>query len=419
MRGRRQRIGAFAGFLLGLSVWPGAAAQDRTYALRYIIEPQPERHSAVVTVEIEDARLLRELDFNIDPAVHGEFAANGSLTIEDGRARWRPPDRNARLSLRARIDHERDPGEFDALITDDWAIFRGDDVVPPVRVRSLRGAAARATLEFRLPEGWEHVNTGWTRLRGLRFRIDDPERRFDRPTGWMIAGRIGTRRERLGPTRLAVSAPAGAGFRRMDVLAFLTFVWPEMERAFRKLPQRLLIVGAGDPMWRGGLSAPNSFYLHAERPLLSENGTSPLLHELVHLVTGIRGSEGHDWIAEGIAEYYAIELLHRAGGLTEQRRAEVLRGQAQWGREAETLFLAESSGAVTARAVALFDRLDRELRACSGGAHSLDDLLQAIEPPGEVDLDDLRRAGQRLLGREPGSLQDIGSDRVDRTVPDC
>ena len=43
---------------------------------------------------------------------------------------------------------------------------------------------------------------------------------------------------------------------------------------------RLLIVSAGDPMWRGGLSGPSSMFLHSDRPLISENRTSTLLHEL-------------------------------------------------------------------------------------------------------------------------------------------
>src|SRR5690606_26023869 len=109
------------------------------------------------------------------------------------------------------------------------------------------------------------------------------------------------------------------GMRRMDVLTLLTFTWPELRAVFPRDPDKLLIVGAGDPMWRGGLSAGNSLYMHADRPLVSENGTSSLLHELVHVVGRIYGKERSDWISEGLAEYYAIELLRRAGGLSDDR----------------------------------------------------------------------------------------------------
>ena len=52
------------------------------------------------------------------------------------------------------------------------------------------------------------------------------------------------------------------------------------------------VVGAADPMWRGGLSASNSLFLHADRPLISENGTSTLVHELTHVITRVRGADG-------------------------------------------------------------------------------------------------------------------------------
>ena len=32
------------------------------------------------------------------------------------------------------------------------------------------------------------------------------------------------------------------------------------------------MVGANDPMWRGGLSAPRSLYLHSGRPLIESDG---------------------------------------------------------------------------------------------------------------------------------------------------
>ena len=51
---------------------------------------------------------------------------------------------------------------------------------------------------FELPPGWPSVNTEWPEAPAdgageepgsVRvFRVDNPERRFDRPTGWMIAG---------------------------------------------------------------------------------------------------------------------------------------------------------------------------------------------------------------------------------------
>ncbi|HCP55752.1 MAG TPA: hypothetical protein DIU04_13580, partial [Pseudomonas sp.] len=114
---------------------------------------------------------------------------------------------------------------------------------------------------------------------------------------------------------VTVAAPKDEGMHRMDVLTLLTFIWPEMQSVFPRDPAKLLIVGAGDPMWRGGLSASNSYFMHADRPLVSENGTSSLVHELVHVFSRINDADKSDWISEGLAEYYAIELMRRAGGM--------------------------------------------------------------------------------------------------------
>ena len=57
------------------------------------------------------------------------------------------------------------------------------------------------------------------------------------------------------------------------LLAFLRWNLPALVDIFPDFPERVLVVSAGDPMWRGGLSGPGSLYIHAERPLISGNGT--------------------------------------------------------------------------------------------------------------------------------------------------
>ena len=66
-----------------------------------------------------------------------------------------------------RIDHLRDARRYDARCAKTWAIFRGEDLVPPARVLVDDGGAARARrLRVRLPEGW----TDRDALRKLRSR---------------------------------------------------------------------------------------------------------------------------------------------------------------------------------------------------------------------------------------------------------
>ena len=157
-------------------------------------------------------------------------------------------------------------------------------------------------------------------------------------------------------------------------------------------------------MWRGGLSSPNSMFLHAERPLVSENGTSALLHELVHIVTRVRGQPKDDWIAEGIAEFYAGELLYRAGGMSEARHDKLRRWLLDWGKDVKSLRLDRSTGPVTARAAVLLQDLDREIRRRTDDRRDLDDVVRKLMRIGKVSLADLRTAALEVIGGKATTL---------------
>ena len=375
-----------------------------SYDLEYIIELQPQQQRAKVTIEIANAKRLREVTFTLQPELHSQVKANGELQIKDNQAIWQPPAKNARFSLLAKITQERDSGEFDALITDDWAILRGDDLIPTASVRALKNTHSRARLEFKLPEQWPSAATGWPKQRRFNYTIDNPQRRFDRPTGWMILGKLGVRRDQVGSTELVVAAPQGDSSRRMQTLSFLTFVWPEIERAFGSVPEKILLVGAGEPMWRGGLSGPNSLFLHADRPLVSGNGTSSLLHELTHTVTRIRGDKNDDWIAEGLAEFYSVELLYRAGGITADRREKIIAWMADWGGSVKQLRKKNSTGPTTARAAVLFAQLDREIRQHTKDAKNLDHVTRKLIKLRKISLQELRDASRAVLGFKAKAL---------------
>ncbi len=220
----------------------------------------------------------------------------------------------------------------------------------------------------------------------------------------MIAGNVGLRRDQLGLTHIAVAAPRGTQLDRMDALTFLNFVWPEVESAFGKTPPKILIVSAGNPMWRGGLSSPNSFFLHADRPLISENATSPLLHELTHVITGLHGNERSDWIAEGIAEFYSIEIPWRAGGMTAKRHDKVYADLTAWSREIKSLRSNRASGKITARAVLLLRDLDAQLRKKSAGKLDLDDLVQKLRALDQVSTAVFIQTAEGLAGGRLASL---------------
>ena len=80
----------------------------------------------------------------------------------------------------------------------------------------------------------------------------------------MLAGKIGSRSEKIGSVRVDRRGARG----RQRATPGHAGV-PELERCrgcwkcFRSFRARLLIVSAGDPMWRGGLSGPSSMFLHS------------------------------------------------------------------------------------------------------------------------------------------------------------
>lgn len=372
---------------------------DSVFRLEYRAVLDPQIQGAQVTMQVDRGELLRKVNFSNKKNIYSSIKANGKLVIKDDHVYWDLPKGKATLSYRVKLTHERDPGEFDSLINQDWAIFRGDDLIPAMHVI---GYFSDATLEVVLPKGWNSIETGWPRKKDNIFRVDNPERIFDRPTGWMIAGKIATRRAKVAKTTINVSAPKGQSFQRMDTLTFLNFVWPDVDKAFKATPDKLLVVGSGDPMWRGGLSASNSLFLHADRPLVSENGTSPLLHELTHMITRISGVKtektNDDWIAEGLAEFYSIELLYRANGISKARRAAILKGLNKWGKEVKHLRKSKSTGAMTARAVTLLAELDKELRQRSANKYNIDDVTRVLMQKRKVSLDDLRSISESLIG---------------------
>jgi predicted metalloprotease with PDZ domain len=159
-------------------------------------------------------------------------------------------------------------------------------------------------------------------------------------------------------------------------------------------------------MWRGGLSGPGSFFVHADRPLITPDVTSPILHEVLHSTLRVRAATGDDWIVEGLAEYYALDLLVRSKTIGRSRHDRALADLARKGRRASSLTTDSASGPVTDRAVGFLRQLDAEIREASKGARSLDDVVRAIqsESSGEVSRALLRTESERAAGRSLGGL---------------
>ncbi len=387
-----------ATLLLGMSSPLWAAKQvDLDYRVKFL----PETDQAEVSLTLEKGEVVQKLAFNLgSKGYYSDFSADGTWT-QDGpeSGTWLPGKGKSSLTYKVRISHPRANDTFDARMTPDWALLRGDDLVPSARLSKDDKVELVARLQFELPKGWNGIETGWPKIGENKFRIDNPSRQFDRPTGWILAGKIGSRRAQLGDTDVTVAAPVGEGMRRMDILTLLTFVWPEAQAVFPRDPAKLLIVGANDPMWRGGLSAPNSIFFHADRPLVSENGTSSLVHELVHVFSRIRDTDRSDWISEGLAEYYAIELVRRAGGMSEDRYQAIRKKLMGWSKKVDSLRTDDSTGPVTARAVLLLQELDREIRKNTDNQRSLDDVTRGLMRLDKASTKDFIEISENVMGR--------------------
>ncbi len=379
-----------------------APPAPRHYGVEYDVRLVPTESAAHVEIRLDDPeRLLVEVRFRTDPTRHLDFRGDGEVVVATDTVVWRPQSRGGVLRYTLRIDHLRDARSYDSRCAKTWAIFRGEDLVPTANVRAVRGSASRARLRLRLPEGWTAVAP--FDQDGRLFVIDQPHRRFDRPTGWIVAGKLGVVRERVARARVAVAAPRGQGFRRLDTLALLRWTLPELRKIVGELPPRLVVVGAGDPMWRGGLSGPGSLFVHARRPLISDNTTSPILHELVHTAVRVQAGGDGDWVVEGLAELYSLELLRRSGSIGKQRYERALARLDARGREVTHLRVPHAVGPVAAAAVTTLRALDAEIRAATKGERNLDHVLRALAARrGEVTTDSFQALVEEIAGRSLG-----------------
>ncbi|PLW83044.1 hypothetical protein CWI75_06360 [Kineobactrum sediminis] len=387
--------------VLLLSLLPAPLRADE-YQLRYLATVEPDTGMANVEVRLRGERLPSKLVLQLDPERHLGPHSETGLTLEGDKAIWSPEGPNASLHYQFVINEQKASGRYDSLITGDWAILRSDKLIPPIATTVAADLEAVASLEFTLPQTWSSA-APYPDIAGAahHYRIIDPGRRLPRPKGWLILGDISSRQDSIAGVSVRVAAPAGPGNRLQDTLAFLAWTLPEVKSIFPDFPERLLVVTAGDPMWRGGLSGTRSLFMHAERPLISGNRTSSLIHELIHVASGISGGKNADWIVEGLAEYYASNILWRSGAVSDHRYREALAWKKGWAREAETLFVSRSSGPVTARAAIVMQRLDAALGKATAGKAGIDDIARQLATKGgKVSLDQLRCIVHTLAGTD-------------------
>jgi len=331
-----------------------------SYDIHYHANFLPNEGVAVASITVEQASgELEWLDFTAPVSRNFEFTGDGDITRNGDRVLWKVPSKGGRLTYHVRVDRQRG-ARYDARMTEDLAIMRLDHLFPSARVSTKLREVSRPTFSLDGPKGWKFE----TRYGSVDKTIPLPptDRRFVRPTGWLAAGKLSIRRDRIAGRRVVVTGPIEERLRSQDFMALLQWNLPHLVKLLPRFPDRLLIINAGDPMWRGGLSGPGSLYLHSARPLISADGSSTPLHELVHVGTANEARPGNDWIVEGLAEFYSIELLRRSKTISESRHKRTMRGLEDRADRKNGMLRSPSSGANTSRAVVVFHDLDHELR---------------------------------------------------------
>jgi len=378
------------------------------YQLLFEVDLTRTNGLASARISVEQAtELLLEVRLRAPADLYTDFSGDGTIRRDGTIVIWQPPPHGGSIDYIVLIDHQRAGGDFDALVTDDWAVFRGDDVFPPASITQRAGARATSEFTARLPTDWSIV-TPFANGQDGRWLIDNPDRNFDRPVGWMIAGQLGVRRDIIAGMDVSIAGPTGVGIQRIGMLALLRWTLPLLATEIDSLPSRISIVSAGEPMWHGGLSAPRSLYIHADRPLLSENATSPLLHEITHVLMPIPTTDEHDWIDEGIAEYSSLEILRRSGTISDERFLASIATFARRGKHVDNLSAPHASGVITARAVTIFHDVDNELQSLTDGQADIFDLIRLLMQRNEaVGLAGLRAVAAELTdGSQLTALDD-------------
>jgi hypothetical protein len=375
---RAPRLGVLAALAGTLALAAGAAAAEREWAVLWDVRIVPTEGVAHVVMRLgANADVVELLDFQIDPERLTGFEGDGQIENTGNRVRWAPPDAGGELRWTFRIDHLRDTARYDARAAEQWVLFRGDDLVPPARVRLRENLFSDSRLQFRVPKGWSVV-TPYPRNSAGVFEIAHGHRFFSRPTGWILAGRLGVLRERIAGSSVTIAGPVGQEVRRQDMLAMLRWTLPTLRRMAGQLPERIVVVSAGDPMWRGGLSGPQSLFVHSARPLITPDASSPLVHETVHTLMRAKAGPDDDWIVEGMAEYYSLQALVRSRTISQRRYEKAMTRKRERAREVKRVRGDSATGDVTAKAVVLLTELDRRIREETNERASLDDVLARL-----------------------------------------
>ena len=394
---------ALAAALLVLPTGARGAAHP-TFSVDYVvrISRRDPGHARIrwLLAGIDEIRSFR-LVFRDDRM--SDVSGTGTLAWHGRTLEWTPGGPYAHLRYTMTIAHQRPPGDrFDSYAAPDWVATRALHLFPEINVNfreGTRDAAARARLTLVLPRGWRSAVAEPPLGDGV-FLVDEPGKRFARPRGWLLLGRVTRMRRRIGAMEVTVASAPGTLLDPRRLLRLYAHTVPLLAGLLGPPPPRLLVVSAPDPMWRGGLSGEDSFFVNGHIPLRSADKTSSYLHELFHVWQPFRPGPDAHWVAEGLAEYYSLALPHRAGRLSERSFARGVALFARYGRWGIDLSRSRLPAALNDSAPYVMAWLDERIRAATAGRRALDDVVRELaRDGGTVTTASFLRAVNRTAGR--------------------
>lgn len=379
--------------LAALATLPLAAAQARaeesrrfTYSAEFlVVVSERDPTTARVRWKLSGIDEIASLRLDLRGIRIEEVSGTGRIEQHRDELRWVPGAPYAHLEYRVPLRRRRAPNRgYDSYAAPGWVVTRFKMLFPRVRVSVNRDIephpAPRCRVVFLLPRGW----TAYTAMEEVSpgtFRPPPSGRLLDLPKGWLALGenlRVDSRQ--IGPTRVTVVRVPGSSWNSQGMLDLYSRILPELESLLGRTPQRLLVVSAPDPMWHGGISGRDSFFVHGDRPLRTPDRTSPPVHELFHVLAPFRPARDGLWITEGLAEYYSLALPHRLGWIDDQEFERGLRLFARYGEWNVDLTTRRTLAVTNNSAPLVLHAIDRALRKRAGG--SLDDVVRRLARAG-------------------------------------
>jgi hypothetical protein len=386
------------------------AAPRTTFSIDYVVTVAADNPKiARVRWELSGADEVQRFRLQFAAGRYSGLSATGKLTesADQTEIEWVPGKPYAHLSYVVRVDNLRGKqGRHDSYAASNWIIARARDLFPRIHLeyepRGGRSVKSRARLIFRVPRGWKSV-TPHQEVAEHTFALFEANKVLDRPRGWLALGMLQVTRQSVGDTMVILAQAPGSRLDAGDLIQLYEATVPSLQKLLGRVVERTLIVSAGDPMWRGGISGFSSFFIHGDRPLRTPDKTSPHLHEMFHVLQPYRAGTDADWIEEGLAEYYSLELQRRAGLIERPAFQRALEYFERYGLWRVDMTKQHDNAATNNSSPLIMHALDQRIQRATAGGKRLDDVVEALaKSPNVVDTARFKQAVEEVAGRKMG-----------------